>query len=53
VLALVDMDEGFRFMCNVLHCDPATVKIGMRVRVCYETRPGTEQKIPQVKPATS
>ena len=53
VLALVDMDEGFRFMCNVLHCDPATVKIGMRVRVCYETRPGTEQKIPQVEPATS
>jgi uncharacterized OB-fold protein len=53
VLALVDLDEGFRFMCNVLNCDPATVKIGMRVRVCYETRPGTEQKVPQVEPAKS
>ena len=53
ILALVDLDEGFRFMCNVLNCDPATVKIGMRVRVCYETRSGTEQKVPQVEPAKS
>jgi uncharacterized OB-fold protein len=52
VLALVDMDEGFRFMCNMLNCDPPTVRIGMRVRVCFEARPGSEQKIPQVEPAT-
>ncbi len=53
VLALVDIDEGFRFMCNVLNCDPAMVRIGMRVRVCFESRPGSNQKIPQVEPATS
>ncbi|WP_418319698.1 Zn-ribbon domain-containing OB-fold protein [Piscinibacter sakaiensis] len=53
VLALIDMDEGFRFMCNVLHCDPVTVTIGMRVRVCFEARAGSEQKIPQVEPATA
>ncbi|MDP1692017.1 MAG: OB-fold domain-containing protein [Burkholderiaceae bacterium] len=52
VLALVDLDEGFRFMCNVLNCDPAKVHIGLRVRVCFESRPGSEQKIPQVEPAT-
>ncbi len=51
VLALVDLDEGFRFMCNVLRCDPATVRIGMPVRVCFESRVGSEQKIPQVEPA--
>ena len=51
VLALVDLDEGFRFMCNVLRCDPATVRIGMPVRVCFESRAGSEQKIPQVEPA--
>jgi len=51
VLALVDLDEGFRFMCNVLRCDPAAVRIGMPVRVCFESRPGSEQKIPQVEPA--
>jgi uncharacterized OB-fold protein len=50
-LALVDLDEGFRFMCNVLNCDPAAVRIGMRVRVTFEARPGSEQKIPQVEPA--
>jgi hypothetical protein len=51
VLALVDLDEGIRFMCNVLNCDPATVRIGMPVRVCFETRSGSDQKIPQVEPA--
>ncbi|MBL8999449.1 MAG: OB-fold domain-containing protein, partial [Gemmatimonadetes bacterium] len=51
VLALVDLDEGLRFMCNVLRCDPAQVRIGMPVRVCFESRPGSEQKIPQVEPA--
>jgi len=51
VLALVDLDEGLRFMCNVLRCDPAQVRIGMPVRVCFELRPGSEQRIPQVEPA--
>lgn len=51
VLALVDLDEGFRFMCNVPRCDPAQVRIGMPVRVCFESRLGSEQKIPQVEPA--
>ena len=51
VLALVDLDEGFRFMCNVLRCDPAQVRIGMAVRVCFESRSGSEQQIPQVEPA--
>jgi uncharacterized OB-fold protein len=50
VLALIDMDEGFRFMCNVLHCDPEAVRIDMRVRVIFEERPGSAQKIPQVEP---
>tara|TARA_R110001599_G_scaffold187281_2_gene381724 strand:- start:402 stop:821 length:420 start_codon:yes stop_codon:yes gene_type:complete len=50
VLALVDLHEGFRFMCNVLNCNPDDVRIGMPVRVVYETRPGSEQKIPQVEP---
>lgn len=49
VLALVDLDEGVRFMCNVLRCDPASVRIGLRVRLCFESRPGSEQKIPQVE----
>lgn len=50
VVALIDMDEGFRFMCNVLNCDPASVTIGMPVRALFEERPGSPQKIPQVEP---
>ena len=49
VLALIDMDEGFRFMCNVIHCDPQAVRTGMPVRVVFEQRPGSSQKIPQVE----
>lgn len=50
VLALIDMDEGFRFMCNVIHCDPESVRIGISVRIVYEQRVGTSQKIPQAEP---
>jgi uncharacterized OB-fold protein len=31
-VALVDMDEGFRLMSRVEDIDPASVRIGMRVR---------------------
>lgn len=43
-VALVDMDEGFRFMANVRG---AEAEIGTRVRVIYEKR--GDQTIPQVE----
>lgn len=36
VLALIDLDEGVRVMSNVVDCDPAEVRVGQRVRVCFE-----------------
>jgi uncharacterized OB-fold protein len=45
VIALVDLDEGFRMMLNVRDCNPDAVRIGQRVRIVYEVRGG--QKIPQ------
>lgn len=36
VLALIDLSEGVRMMTNVIGCDPATVKIGMPVKVTFE-----------------
>jgi uncharacterized OB-fold protein len=36
VLALVDLDEGFRMMLNLRECAPARATLGMRVRVVYE-----------------
>lgn len=50
VLALVDLEEGIRFMCNVIRCDPNTVRIGDLVKVVFERREGSEQQIPQVEP---
>lgn len=40
VLALVDLDEGFRLMLNLPDDDPARVAIGARVRIVFETLDG-------------
>lgn len=37
-IALVDLDEGFRMMANVVGGDPEGVRIGDRVRVTFERR---------------
>ena len=48
VIALVDLDEGFRMMMNVRDCHPEAVQIGMRVEIVFEQQ--GEQKIPQARP---
>lgn len=40
VIALVDLDEGFRMMMNVLDCEPAKVAVGSRVRVVFRESGG-------------
>ncbi len=40
VISLVDLDEGFRMMMNVLDCEPAQVAIGARVRVVMRESDG-------------
>ncbi|TVR12248.1 MAG: Zn-ribbon domain-containing OB-fold protein [Salinarimonadaceae bacterium] len=49
-LALVDMDEGFRIMANVINCSPESVKIGQHVQIVFEDRGSDSHKIPQVTP---
>lgn len=49
VLALVDLDEGVRMMCNIVECDPHDVHIGMPVSVVFEDRGGIA--LPQFRPA--
>lgn len=52
VIALIDLDEGFRMMMNVINCEPASVGIGMRVKITFEARgENGEQLIPQAEPA--
>jgi len=38
VIALVDLNEGFRMMVNIRGCEPAAVAIGSRMRIVF--RPG-------------
>jgi uncharacterized OB-fold protein len=49
VIALVDLDEGFRMMMNVLDCDPSQIVIGSRVRVVFRESEGAV--LPQAVPA--
>ncbi len=50
-VALVDLDEGVRFLTNVVGCDTSEVRIGQRVRLVFEPIPGSRQMLPKVKPA--
>ena len=47
-IALVDLDEGFRMMANVVGTAPETVAIGDRVRLVFERR--GELALPQFTP---
>jgi len=35
VLAYVELDEGPRVMTNIVDCDPESLAVGQRVRVCF------------------
>ena len=45
VIALVDLDEGFRMMMNVIGADAGAAAIGARVRITFEAR--GEHRLPQ------
>jgi hypothetical protein len=46
VIALVDIDEGYRMMMNVIGKDKLSTTIGRRVRIVFEAC-SPEQKLPQ------
>jgi hypothetical protein len=47
VLALIDLDDGFRMMMNIVNTPHDVIAIGMPVRVVFEDRDG--QKLPQAE----
>lgn len=49
VTALIDLDEGIRFLSNIVGCEPADVSVGMRVTVAFEVTAGGK-KIPVFTP---
>jgi uncharacterized OB-fold protein len=49
-VALVDLDEGFRMMANIIGADPEAIAIGDRVSVTFERR--GDLALPQFSRAT-
>jgi uncharacterized OB-fold protein len=49
VLAVVRLAEGPQMMANILHADPARVRVDLPVRVVFEERAGGV-RIPQFEP---
>ena len=39
-IALIDLDEGFRMMVNILECAPGAVAIGSRMRIVFRPTEG-------------
>lgn len=48
VVAAIDLDEGIRMMANIVDSAPEAVRIGSRVRVCFE-KVTDEITLPQFK----
>jgi uncharacterized protein len=36
VVAMIDLDEGVRMMANIVECSAEAIRLGARVRVCFE-----------------
>ena len=50
MLAIIDMDEGFRLMTNVRNCAADEVRIDMRVQIRFEPRGDDGRRIPIAEP---
>lgn len=50
VLAWVELEEGVQMLTNLVGCDPATLTVGMPVRVTFEDV-ASEISIPRFTPA--
>jgi uncharacterized OB-fold protein len=51
VVGIIDLDEGWYMMSNVVGCAPDAVAIGQRVEVVFETRPDGVV-LPRFRPCT-
>jgi uncharacterized OB-fold protein len=36
IVATIELDEGVRILCNLMNCEIDAVRIGMRVKLCWE-----------------
>jgi uncharacterized OB-fold protein len=50
-VAVIDLDEGTRFVSDIVDCDPEDVQIGMRVEMRIETV-NDEWSLPVFRPVS-
>ena len=50
LLAIIEMNEGFRLMTNLRNCTADAVRIDMPIRIVFEPRGNEGRKIPQAEP---
>lgn len=50
VYAIIELEEGLRVISNVIHLDPAQVRIGMKVKVVFDDIT-PDVSIPKFEPA--
>lgn len=50
VIAYVTLDEGPKMMTNIVDCDPASVRIGQRVRLVFKATEGDGPPVPMFRP---
>lgn len=50
ILAVIRLKEGPQMMANVLNCPKEAMRVGLKVKVCFEDR-GEGFKIPQFVPS--
>ena len=48
---MIDLDEGTRFVSNIVDCDPGEVEIGMRVEMKMESV-NDEWSLPVFRPVS-
>jgi len=50
VVAVVELERGVQVFANIINCDPASVRIGLPVKVTFMDV-GEEMKVPMFEPA--
>ena len=50
VLALIDLDDGYRMASNVTGCAPEAVRCDLRVRVAWEVELSDGRRLPTFQP---
>ena len=50
VVAIIELDEGYRMLTNITGCAPEAVACGQRVRVAWDVELGDGRRLPTFEP---